>query len=72
MFAVYERDGWAQTDAFAAYGVCNLPLTPGFHDVEAHCWRCVGQGKVWYEWAVTAPVVGPVHNVNGRSYWVGL
>ena len=39
MFAVYERDGWAQTDAFAAYGVCNLPLTPGFHDVEAHCWR---------------------------------
>ena len=39
MFAVYERDGWAQTDAFAAYGVCNLPLTPGLHDVEAHCWR---------------------------------
>lgn len=39
MFAVYERDGWAQTDAFAAYGVCNLPLTPGFHDVDAHCWR---------------------------------
>jgi len=39
VFAVYERDGWAQTDAFAAYGVCNLPLTPGFHDVEAHCWR---------------------------------
>ena len=39
VFAVYERDGWAQTDAFAAYGVCNLPLTPGLHDVEAHCWR---------------------------------
>ena len=37
--------------------------------MEAHVWRCVGKGKVWYEWAVTEPGAGPVHNVNGRSYW---
>ena len=41
-------------------------------DVEAHVWRCVGPSKVWYEWGTTSPDVGPVHNVNGRSYWVGL
>lgn len=45
---------------------------PAGQPVEAHCWRCVGPSKVWYEWAVTAPEVGPVHNPNGRSYWVGL
>ena len=31
-----------------------------------------GNNKVWYEWAITKPDVGPVHNANGRSYWVGL
>ncbi|KAI5061937.1 hypothetical protein GOP47_0022476 [Adiantum capillus-veneris] len=40
--------------------------------MEAHFWRCVGPTKVWYEWAVTAPSVSPIHNSNGRSYWVGL
>ena len=58
---------------FPIYFPLRAPVdVPAEADVEAHCWRCVGQGKVWYEWAVTAPVVGPVHNVNGRSYWVGL
>jgi protein arginine N-methyltransferase 5 len=28
--------------------------------------------QVWYEWAVTAPTPSPIHNSNGRSYWVGL
>ena len=45
---------------------------PAGQPIEAHCWRCVGPTKVWYEWAVTAPEVGPVHNTNGRSYFVGL
>ncbi|CAI5956562.1 unnamed protein product [Closterium sp. NIES-65] len=40
--------------------------------LEVHFWRCVGPTKVWYEWAVTAPSMSPVHNPNGRSYWVGL
>jgi protein arginine N-methyltransferase 5 len=58
---------------FPIYFPLRTPVdVPAGADVEAHCWRCVGSGKVWYEWAVTAPVVGPVHNVNGRSYWVGL
>ncbi|KAI8331600.1 PRMT5 arginine-N-methyltransferase-domain-containing protein [Choanephora cucurbitarum] len=42
-------------------------------------WRLTDDKKVWYEW--TASVHGshgeemtvlPIHNVNGRSYWVGL
>ncbi|KAK8940963.1 Protein arginine N-methyltransferase 5 [Platanthera zijinensis] len=34
--------------------------------------RCCAPAKVWYEWCVTSPITTPVHNVNGRSYWVGL
>ena len=28
--------------------------------------------QVWYEWGVTSPCLSPIHNSNGRSYWVGL
>jgi protein arginine N-methyltransferase 5 len=35
-------------------------------------WRCTGRGRVWYEWAVTAPRATAIHNPGGRSYWVGL
>ncbi|RHZ41093.1 hypothetical protein DYB26_013102, partial [Aphanomyces astaci] len=36
-------------------------------------WRQVGGGKVWYEWAVAInDTWGPIHNPNGRSYWIGL
>ena len=58
---------------FPIYFPLRTPVhVPAGTNVEAHCWRCVGPSKVWYEWAVTAPEVGPVHNVNGSSYWVGL
>jgi len=58
---------------FPIYFPIRAPVdVPQGQDVQAHMWRCVGSGKVWYEWAVTKPAVGPVHNVNGRSYWVGL
>ncbi|KAL6997291.1 Protein arginine N-methyltransferase 5 [Sarracenia purpurea var. burkii] len=40
--------------------------------LEVHLWRCCGSTKVWYEWCVTCPVASPIHNSNGRSYWVGL
>ncbi|KAI9097442.1 hypothetical protein K1719_025213 [Acacia pycnantha] len=40
--------------------------------LEAHFWRCCGSTKVWYEWCVTSPSQSPIHNSNGRSYWVGL
>ncbi|AQK60999.1 Protein arginine N-methyltransferase 1.5 [Zea mays] len=40
--------------------------------IEVHFWRCCAPTKVWYEWAVTTPTLSPIHNSNGRSYWVGL
>eukprot|EP01089_Gocevia_fonbrunei_P005626 TRINITY_DN1610_c0_g1_i1.p1 TRINITY_DN1610_c0_g1~~TRINITY_DN1610_c0_g1_i1.p1 ORF type:complete len:656 (-),score=154.69 TRINITY_DN1610_c0_g1_i1:61-1932(-) len=40
--------------------------------VEAHFWRCMSPTKVWYEWSVAGPSISPIHNVNGRSYWIGL
>lgn len=40
--------------------------------VEVHLWRNVNSRRVWYEWALTGPVVTPIHNPNGRSYWIGL
>ncbi len=44
----------------------------GGEAVKVHIWRCVGATKVWYEWAASAPVTSHIHNVNGRSYHVGL
>lgn len=40
--------------------------------IEVHMWRIVGPKKVWYEWSLVRPVPIPIHNVNGRSYWIGL
>ncbi|KAH0871484.1 hypothetical protein HID58_078506 [Brassica napus] len=40
--------------------------------LEVHFWRCCGSSKVWYEWSVSSPTPTPMHNTNGRSYWVGL
>lgn len=35
-------------------------------------WRCSGNHKVWYEWCVSHPQPSRIHNVNGKSYHVGL
>lgn len=40
--------------------------------LEVHFWRCVTPRKVWYEWLVSEPEVGTVHNPCGRSYTIGL
>lgn len=40
--------------------------------VTLHVWRCVTGVKVWYEWVVTEPSVGQMHNVCGRGHAVGL
>ncbi|XP_022754394.1 protein arginine N-methyltransferase 1.5 [Durio zibethinus] len=48
--------------------LCVQPGSP----LEVHFWRCCGSSKVWYEWCVTSPWPSPIHNSNGRSYWVGL
>ena len=42
-------------------------------EVRATFWRQASKQRVWYEWAVsTEHHVSPVHNPNGRSYWIGL
>ncbi|KAL6215209.1 hypothetical protein ACLB2K_014640 [Fragaria x ananassa] len=46
-------------------------LSPG-SSLEVHFWRCCSPSKVWYEWGVASPSSSPIHNSNGRSYWVGL
>ena len=40
--------------------------------IQVHLWRCSSSKKVWYEWAVTCPLVTSIHNPGGRSYWIGL
>lgn len=35
-------------------------------------WRICSNRKVWYEWAVSGPVVSAIHNPGGRSYTIGL
>ncbi|KAG8233089.1 hypothetical protein J437_LFUL013089 [Ladona fulva] len=40
--------------------------------LEVHFWRLCNRKNVWYEWCVTSPVPGPLHNPNGRSYTIGL
>jgi protein arginine N-methyltransferase 5 len=37
-------------------------------------WRVVSEssGRVWFEWALVSPTASPLHNPNGRSYWIGL
>ncbi|KAG9450145.1 hypothetical protein H6P81_010110 [Aristolochia fimbriata] len=48
--------------------ICVAPGNP----LELHFWRCCSSTKVWYEWCVSSPYPLPIHNSNGRSYWVGL
>uniref|UniRef100_A0A7N0U6W9 Protein arginine N-methyltransferase n=1 Tax=Kalanchoe fedtschenkoi TaxID=63787 RepID=A0A7N0U6W9_KALFE len=48
-----------------------LIIPPGSR-LEVHFWRCCSPSKVWYEWCVASPSASPIHNSNGRSYWVGL
>ncbi|XP_024401652.1 protein arginine N-methyltransferase 5 isoform X2 [Physcomitrium patens] len=58
---------------FAIFFPLRRPVyIPAGSAVELHFWRCVAPSKVWYEWAVSSPDVSPIHNANGRSYWVGL
>ena len=40
--------------------------------LETNFWRCVSRTHVWYEWCVSSPVAGPIHNPLGRSHQIGL
>ncbi|XP_063221262.1 protein arginine N-methyltransferase 5 isoform X1 [Bacillus rossius redtenbacheri] len=41
-------------------------------DIKVHFWRLCNKKNVWYEWCVSKPIPGPIHNPNGRSYTIGL
>ena len=58
---------------FPIYFPMRQPVyVPAGASVEVAMWRRCTRHKVWYEWAVGAPGASPVHNPNGRSYYVGL
>ncbi|KMZ69194.1 hypothetical protein ZOSMA_21G00480 [Zostera marina] len=58
---------------FAIFFPLRKPIyVPSGSSLEVNFWRCCGPSKVWYEWGVSAPTASPIHNTNGRSYWVGL
>lgn len=40
--------------------------------VTVHLWRRCSRTKVWYEWCMSEPMPGPIHNPSGRSYSIGL
>lgn len=57
---------------FPIYFPLRTPLyCPAGKPISVNMWRCVSSHKVWYEWAVAGAVQAPVHNVNGRSSYVG-
>ncbi|KAF7390207.1 hypothetical protein HZH68_012064 [Vespula germanica] len=37
-----------------------------------HFWRRCNAKNVWYEWCISEPIIGSIHNPNGRSYTIGL
>uniref|UniRef100_A0A6B2L075 Protein arginine N-methyltransferase n=1 Tax=Arcella intermedia TaxID=1963864 RepID=A0A6B2L075_9EUKA len=40
--------------------------------VSVHMWRLTDGKKVWYEWSMNGPSTVPIHNANGKSWWIGL
>ncbi|RDX67237.1 Protein arginine N-methyltransferase 1.5, partial [Mucuna pruriens] len=63
----------ATPNMFSIFFPLRTPIyvSPG-STLEVNFWRCCGSTKVWYEWCVASPSASPIHNSNGRSYWVGL
>ncbi|GIX84525.1 protein arginine N-methyltransferase 5 [Caerostris extrusa] len=41
-------------------------------ELDVHFWRCVSPRNVWYEWMISKPIIGAIHNPCGRSYTIGL
>lgn len=38
--------------------------------VQVAFWRYCTDSKVWYEWSIMKPRISPIHNTNGRSYFI--
>lgn len=45
---------------------------PGNSELVCDFWRLTDGKKVWYEWVISHPQAVPIHNPNGRSWWIGL
>lgn len=67
------------TESMGSWFPLYIPIAQPLHvpagaDIIAHLWRRVGGNRVWYEWsiAVEGGDATPIHNVSGRSSWVGL
>ncbi|XP_071871337.1 protein arginine N-methyltransferase 5 [Bombus fervidus] len=41
-------------------------------EIVVHFWRQCNSKNVWYEWCISEPFPGPIHNPGGRSYTIGL
>ncbi|ORZ35474.1 PRMT5 arginine-N-methyltransferase-domain-containing protein [Catenaria anguillulae PL171] len=70
------------TSWFPIYFPIRHPMhVPAGSKVGVHVWRVTGAHKVWYEWAMVKPDTMAVpaagfgsliHNVGGKSHWIGL
>ncbi|XP_066592801.1 protein arginine N-methyltransferase 5 [Prorops nasuta] len=40
--------------------------------IVVHFWRRCTPKNVWYEWCISKPSALPIHNINGRSFTIGL
>lgn len=54
------------------FPVRNPFRVPAGSTILASMWRRSSASKVWYEWTTSSPSALPIHNPNGRSYYVGL
>ncbi|QDZ21269.1 B9 domain-containing protein [Chloropicon primus] len=44
-FTIFERDGLMSTDTVFGYSLVSLPMEPGYHRLEAKCWRPTSRVK---------------------------
>ena len=60
---------------FPLYVPLRVPIQCNEGDsIVVDMWRCTDAKKVWYEWAAETSSGGvtAIHNVDGRSQWIGL
>ncbi|XP_066599531.1 B9 domain-containing protein 2 [Prorops nasuta] len=44
LLQIFSRDNYGRL-LFHAYGVCSIPLSPGYHSVKCHTWKPIGNWK---------------------------
>eukprot|EP01126_Amoeba_proteus_P014320 TRINITY_DN1625_c0_g1_i2.p1 TRINITY_DN1625_c0_g1~~TRINITY_DN1625_c0_g1_i2.p1 ORF type:complete len:471 (+),score=87.03 TRINITY_DN1625_c0_g1_i2:495-1907(+) len=59
---------------FPLYFPVRTPVyIPANTKLEVHFFRLFNTKQVWYEWCFSTPYYqSPLHNPNGRSWWIGL